>query len=122
MYLIHMPVLEIFFWARRGVPHLLLGALVGVRVPGRFERDGLVAVVLYLFVELPFHNLVMLLRKRLAKPPAPRGRRRRPRRARRAATEPVAGVGGRGELEMADPLPLFPPNFLIALSRTEGTP
>ena len=29
-------------------------------------------MVLYLFVELPFHNLVMLLRKRLATPPARR--------------------------------------------------
>ena len=39
---------------------------------GAVTATGLVAVVLYLFVELPFHNLVMLLRKRLATPPARR--------------------------------------------------
>ena len=36
--------------------------------PGAATATGLVSVVLYLFVELPFHNLVMLLRKRLATP------------------------------------------------------
>ena len=56
------------FWARRGgriyfsVPWWCF-AFLGVA-----SATGLVAVVLYLFVELPFHNLVMLLRKRLATP------------------------------------------------------
>ena len=68
MYLIHMPLIEIFYWARRGgriyfsVPWWCF-AFLGVST-----ATGLVAVVLYLFVELPFHNLVMLLRKRLATP------------------------------------------------------
>ena len=68
MYLIHMPLIEIFFWARRGgriyfsVPWWCF-AFLGVA-----SATGFVAVVLYLFVELPFHNLVMLLRKRLATP------------------------------------------------------
>ena len=68
MYLIHMPLIEIFYWARRGgriyfsVPWWCF-AFLGVA-----SATGLVAVVLYLFVELPFHNLVMLLRKRLATP------------------------------------------------------
>ena len=72
MYLVHMSVLSVMFWARRGVPHLLLGALVVFAFLGVASATGLVAVVLYLFVELPFHNLVMLLRKRLATPPARR--------------------------------------------------
>ena len=58
---------------------------MGFAFLGVASATGLVAVVLYLFVELPFHNLVMLLRKRLATPGAPRGRRRHPRRARGAA-------------------------------------
>ena len=72
MYLIHMPLIEIFFWARRGgriyfsVPWWCF-AFLGVA-----SATGFVAVVLYLFVELPFHNLVLLLRKRLATPPARR--------------------------------------------------
>ena len=110
MYLIHMPVLEIFLGPAR--PSTSRYTWWGFAFLGVASATGLVAVVLYLFVELPFHNLVMLLRKRLADAAgAPRGRRRRPRRARRAAHGAhVAGVGGRGELEIAlAPIPLFPP-------------
>ena len=70
MYLIHMPVLEIFFKARRGGRIYFSVPWWGFAFLGVATATGLVAVVLYLFVELPFHNLVMLLRKRLAKPPA----------------------------------------------------
>jgi peptidoglycan/LPS O-acetylase OafA/YrhL len=72
MYLIHMPVLEIFFKARRGHRIYFSVPWWGFAFLGVSTATGLVAVVLYLFVELPFHNLVMLLRKRLATPPARR--------------------------------------------------
>jgi peptidoglycan/LPS O-acetylase OafA/YrhL len=72
MYLIHMPVLEIFFKARRGGRIYFSYTWWGFAFLGVASATGLVAVVLYLFVELPFHNLVMLLRKRLATPPARR--------------------------------------------------
>ena len=88
MYLIHMPVLEIFL---QGAGRIYFSVhLVGVRVPGRFVRDGLGAVVLYLFAELPFHNLVMLLRAACNSGTSRRRRRRRPRRARRPLTKPVS--------------------------------
>jgi peptidoglycan/LPS O-acetylase OafA/YrhL len=70
MYLIHMPVLEIFFKARRGGRIYFSYTWWGFAFLGVSCATGLVAVVLYLFVELPFHNLVMLLRKRLATPRA----------------------------------------------------
>jgi peptidoglycan/LPS O-acetylase OafA/YrhL len=63
-----MPVLEIFFKARRGGRIYFSEPWWGFAFLGAATATGLVAVVLYLFVELPFHNLVMLLRKRLATP------------------------------------------------------
>ena len=113
MYLIHMPVLEIFFKARRGGRIYFSVPWWGFAFLGVSCATGFVAVVLYLFVELPFHNLVMLLRKRLATPPARRvddddalAELAEP------LTEPVAGVGGRGELGAYSPRSPFFPLFL----------
>ena len=72
MYLVHPSVLSVMFQARRGGRIYFSEPWWGFAFLGAASATGLVAVVLYLFVELPFHNLVMLLRKRLATPPARR--------------------------------------------------
>ena len=72
MYLVHPSVLSVMFWARRSGRISFSEPWWGFAFLGVASATGLVAVVLYLFVELPFHNLVMLLRKRLATPPARR--------------------------------------------------
>ena len=68
MYLVHPSVLSVMFQARRGGRIYFSEPWWGFAFLGAATATGLVAVVLYLFVELPFHNLVMLLRKRLATP------------------------------------------------------
>ena len=68
MYLVHPSVLSVMFQARRGGRIYFSEPWWGFAFLGAASATGLVAVVLYLFVELPFHNLVMLLRKRLATP------------------------------------------------------
>ncbi len=68
MYLVHPSVLSVMFWARRSGRISFSEPWWGFAFLGVASATGLVAVVLYLFVELPFHNLVMLLRKRLATP------------------------------------------------------
>ena len=68
MYLVHPSVLSVMFQARRGGRIYFSEPWWGFAFLGAASARGIVAVVLYLFVELPFHNLVMLLRKRLATP------------------------------------------------------
>ena len=68
MYLVHPPVLEVMFKARRGGRVSFSETWWGFSFLAVASATGLVAVGLHLLVELPFANLVGLLRKRVAAP------------------------------------------------------